>query len=463
MWSNEKSFIQLIDVIKHSETLKVAFFDLFYNKFFSDGYVSISNSLNTGKTSFVNSENVDPNLKIILKKSKKELEKIEGDRFSQLLEKFIDRQDKLNNESQLALSTLFSLVLGDSYLEFLRQLMVSLRTEFGQLFSMNNSENEESPRKWSFEDLEVGIQNGYLIKGNVQLNFINNFGDFIAALNKMKPSEDSSNNFFNNNGRGTKKTFSGKKLFYRGHSNINYLLKSGVERNINLHKNEHHLYEQTILRNPDYFKDDKYHIDKLKTMQHYGVPTRLLDITSNPLIALYFSVCDSNNVDGEVIVFDVNESDIKYTESDSISILASMALLDYPTKTYLYIGSFYNKQFSKSSAVNKLVSKIRLEKPSFQNSVVPSIFEENYFVLVKKDNRRIQKQDGAFICCSCNPYTAKSLNQYRFSIHNKRQILIISQHAKEDILSQLELFDIHRGSIYPEIDKVSEYLVKKYS
>ncbi|WP_392363812.1 hypothetical protein, partial [Streptococcus suis] len=90
---------------------------------------------------------------------------------------------KLNNESQLALSTLFSLVLGDSYLEFLRQLMVSLRTEFGQLFSMNNSENEESPRKWSFEDLEVGIQNGYLIKGNVQLNFINNFGDFIAALN----------------------------------------------------------------------------------------------------------------------------------------------------------------------------------------------------------------------------------------------------------------------------------------
>ncbi|HFI0468580.1 TPA: hypothetical protein ACGOYW_002023, partial [Streptococcus suis] len=108
MWSNEKSFFQLIDVIKHSETLKVAFFDLFYNKFFSDGYVSIFNSLNTGKTSFVNSENVDPNLKIILKKSKKELGKIEGDRFSQLLEKFIDRQDKLNNESQLALSTLFS-------------------------------------------------------------------------------------------------------------------------------------------------------------------------------------------------------------------------------------------------------------------------------------------------------------------------------------------------------------------
>ncbi|HFI0419611.1 TPA: FRG domain-containing protein [Streptococcus suis] len=458
MWSNEKSFIQLIDVIKHSETLKVAFFDLFYNKFISDGYVSISNSLNTGKTSFVNSENVAPNLKMILKKSKKELGKIDDYGFSQLLEKFIVRQDKLNNESQLALSTLFSLVLGDSYLEFLSQLMVSLQTEFVQLFLMNNSENEESPRKWSFEDLEVGLQNGYLIKGDVQLNFINNFDDFIAALNRIKPSENSSNNF--NNSEWIEKVFYGKKLFYRGHSNVNYLLKPGVARNINLHRNEHHLYEQTILRNPDYFKDDKYHIDKLKTMQHYGVPTRLLDITSNPLIALYFSACTSDDVDGEVIIFNVDENDIKYTESDSISVLASMALLDYHTKDSLYQRN--NNQINNISG-DKLLSKIRLEKPSFQNTINSNIFEENFFVLTKKDNRRIQKQDGAFICCSCNPYTAKSINQYRFSIHNKRQILIISKNAKKSILNQLELFDIHRGSIYPEIDKVSEYLVKKYS
>ncbi|HFI0136318.1 TPA: FRG domain-containing protein [Streptococcus suis] len=452
-----------IELIRHSDILKEAFFDLFYYKLYSDGYVPIDNTINIDKTSLINNKLVDSKIKSILKNSQNELNNLDDIEFTQLLKKIVADTEKLNRESQLALVKVFQLVKGKKFVEFLKILLVNLRTEFGRLFSIKNSIDNESPLNWKFEDFQFDYENGYLQKSNVQLNFINNFGDFIVELNRMKPSEDSSNNFYNNNGRGTKKTFSGKKMFYRGHSNTNYLLKSGIERNINLHKNEHHLYEQTILRNPDYFKDDKYHIDKLKTMQHYGVPTRLLDITSNPLIALYFSVCDSNNVDGEVIVFDVNESDIKYTESDSISILASMALLDYPTKTYLYVGSFNNKQFSNSSEINKLVSKIRLEKPSFQNTINSNIFEENFFVLTKKDNRRIQKQDGAFICCSCNPYTAKSINQYRFSIHNKRQILIISKNAKKDILNQLELFDIHRGSIYPEIDKVSEYLVKKYS
>ncbi|NQN90633.1 FRG domain-containing protein [Streptococcus suis] len=450
-----------IELIRYSDILKEAFFDLFYYKLYSDGYVPIDNTINIDKTSLINNKLVDSKIKSILKKSQNELNNLEDIEFTQLLKKIIADTEKLNGESQLALVKVFQLVKGKKFVEFLKILLVDLRTEFGRLFSIKNSIDNESPLNWKFEDFQFDYKNGYLQRSNVQLNFINNFDDFIAALKKIKPSENSSNNF--NNSEWIEKVFYGKKLFYRGHSNVNYLLKPGVARNINLHKNEHHLYEQTILRNPDYFKDDKYHIDKLKTMQHYGVPTRLLDITSNPLIALYFSVCDSNNVDGEVIVFDVNESEIKYTESDSISILASMALLDYPTKTYLYVGSFNNKQFSNSSEINKLVSKIRLEKPSFQNTINSNIFEENFFVLTKKDNRRIQKQDGAFICCSCNPYTAKSINQYRFSIQNKRQILIISKNAKKDILNQLELFDIHRGSIYPEIDKVSEYLSKKYS
>src|SRR5260370_40182692 len=52
-------------------------------------------------------------------------------------------------------------------------------------------------------------------------------------------------------------------------------------------------------------RDDKWEWYFL--MQHYGVPTRLLDWTDNPLIALYFAVNDqpeSASDDSAVGVFD---------------------------------------------------------------------------------------------------------------------------------------------------------------
>ena len=43
-------------------------------------------------------------------------------------------------------------------------------------------------------------------------------------------------------------------------------------------------------------------LEWLCLMQHYGCPTRLLDFTKNPLIALFFASDPGHNVDGEVII-----------------------------------------------------------------------------------------------------------------------------------------------------------------
>ncbi|MBB3349895.1 FRG domain-containing protein [Sphingomonas sp. BK069] len=76
---------------------------------------------------------------------------------------------------------------------------------------------------------------------------------------------------------------------YRGHPNRSYTLKPTIFRTTAYAANEHLLLRDLVAMHPDQFAADTSALEMLVCMQHYSLPTRLLDATWNPLVALYFA------------------------------------------------------------------------------------------------------------------------------------------------------------------------------
>ena len=84
----------------------------------------------------------------------------------------------------------------------------------------------------------------------------------------------------------------GYEIFYRGESK-DYGEKRclpGIFRTEKLIKNEDKIFKEFITLNPEEFLNDKLTIEKLTRMQHYRLPTRLLDLSTNALLGLYFAI-----------------------------------------------------------------------------------------------------------------------------------------------------------------------------
>ena len=84
----------------------------------------------------------------------------------------------------------------------------------------------------------------------------------------------------------------GTETFYRGHADKDWDLLPSIFRTPNGVEKEYLLFRDMVAHEPQSFSECKSALDYLVQMQHYGLPTRLLDMTTNPLIALYFA-CQS--------------------------------------------------------------------------------------------------------------------------------------------------------------------------
>lgn len=109
---------------------------------------------------------------------------------------------------------------------------------------------------------------------------------------------------FLNNAQIAKENGDKRILMYRGQADKNFGISPSIFRKNGLKREAQMIQELKRLAPAEFAYGDSA-LDYLVKMQHYGLPTRLLDITSNPLVALYFACSDESckSVDGEIITF----------------------------------------------------------------------------------------------------------------------------------------------------------------
>jgi len=263
----------------------------------------------------------------------------------------------------------------------------------------------------------------------------------------------------------------GKEVFYRGHSRKNkYRLEPSLFRTDSkgnhTHLDEEHcLYRELIVSNSADFQGDFYCIDRLVRMQHYSLPTRLLDITSNPLIALYFA-CRSHGVikdgeestaeeAGEVIVFFINKNDIKYFDSDTVSCLSNLSRLQKLDKDSID----YNlnaREFNRQAPIKRLIHLIREEKPFFESRIKKDDLRSVICVKGKRSNDRISFQSGAFLLYGhdaiLDELGTPEIDFKRIEVTNKSKMI-----------EELDQLNINERTVFPYIENSARYIAKKFA
>lgn len=123
---------------------------------------------------------------------------------------------------------------------------------------------------------------------------VSSLSEFIGVISKLtQKSKDTEYN----------------RLVYRGHSDSssNYRLIPSLARYDGaLERSENVIVDELITLRPEEFQNISSDFDLLAKMQHYELPTRLLDFSYNPLIALYFACCDGNSSGRVLCTYDTS-------------------------------------------------------------------------------------------------------------------------------------------------------------
>jgi hypothetical protein len=208
--------------------------------------------------------------------------------------------------------------------------------------------------------------------------------------------------------------------------------------------------------------------EMLALAQHHGMPTRFLDLTTNPLVALYFAVrkthTGKNGKPMDSAVFVLIQDTFLYTDLkkhfDEETNLANKSkateedFADFATP-YKDYGIDFDTIKTKPDdvfvyPVDHLISDIK-SKPQENKpqELSPFTISSNVIYEPPHFSPRIRAQDGILLACF-NPLEPLEEKDYLE--------IVISASAHEEIRRRLDLYGVFDKQLFPDLDGMAKWL-----
>ncbi|MCF6310174.1 MAG: FRG domain-containing protein [Sulfurimonas sp.] len=216
------------------------------------------------------------------------------------------------------------------------------------------------------------------------------------------------------------------KLWFRGQINENNkewdLLPSA-------YRNDPLLESETLnhfrLKSPAMYKNcpsTKEYSKWLSLMQHFGLPTRLLDWTESPLVALFFAL-DGTNKQQNATIWALEPGKLNQS-------MHGENIID----------------FLDSERINDTLAQEAFER-------VDNKYQHILAVTLTYNNDRLDRQHSQFTIHG----TTKPLNEFENAYEYLTKYIINVKHI-DNLKNELSILDIRRSKLFPDLQNLSKEL-----
>lgn len=197
--------------------------------------------------------------------------------------------------------------------------------------------------------------------------------------------------------------------------------------------------------------------EELAIAQHHGLPTRFMDWTTNPLVALYFAVRNTNGRSGDSAVFVLISNPKRYADLKRGQAVQVKPVADAATVPAIGEGKDAYEDFGvdQDAEQTPITASETAETDDISADVgpleLPTPFKitENIIYDPPHVSPRIRAQDGVLLAC-WQPMRELEEKDYLE--------IVIKQGAHDEIRRRLDQYGVFDKQLFPDLDGIAKWL-----